>query len=235
MMIICLFCHTIENLSPASASMGSLCRWRSIQRGQKRWWRSRCQWGHTGRWWSCLLSERCTGPASTSPILPLPAGWLLLSARWGTKKMKRTEQALYLLPYYNSCVFGSTSKVEEEEDQGGTKNEEQLECKEEESEDGRQIYLEYRIGITCFMNMPALAQAREDERPKEKRANQRSSLIRGETLPPVAPLFAFQMKAVDKRACCTRQLKQRGAQLGMLYWHWKVRERRVERLLMIWL
>ena len=35
-----------------------------------------------GRWWSCRLSERCTGPASTSPILLLQAGWLLLSKRW---------------------------------------------------------------------------------------------------------------------------------------------------------
>lgn len=56
---------------------------------------------------------------------------------------------------------------------------------------------------------------------KRKGTNQRSSLIRGETLPPVAPLLAFQMKAADKRARCTRQLKRRVSQLGMSYWHRK--------------
>lgn len=44
---------------------------------------------------------------------------------------------------------------------------------------------------------------------------QRGSLIRGETLPPVAPLLAFQMKDADERARCTRQLRQRVSQLGM--------------------
>lgn len=56
---------------------------------------------------------------------------------------------------------------------------------------------------------------------EKKGTNQRSSLIRGETLPPVAPLLAFQMKAADKRACCTRQLKRRVSQLGMSYWYLK--------------
>lgn len=56
---------------------------------------------------------------------------------------------------------------------------------------------------------------------KRKGTRQRSSLIRGETLPPVAPLLAFQMKDADKRACCTRQLKQRVSQLGMSCWHCK--------------
>lgn len=69
------------SLSPASASMGFLCRWRSIRTGQKQWWRFPCQWGHMGHWWSCPLSGRCTGPASASPILPPPAGWPLLSKR----------------------------------------------------------------------------------------------------------------------------------------------------------
>lgn len=56
---------------------------------------------------------------------------------------------------------------------------------------------------------------------KRKGTRQRSSLIRGETLPPVAPLLAFQMKDADKRACCTRQLKRRVSQLGMSCWHCK--------------
>ena len=56
---------------------------------------------------------------------------------------------------------------------------------------------------------------------EKKGTNQRSSLIPGETLPPVAPLLAFQMKAADKRACCMRQLKRRVSQLGMSYWHLK--------------
>lgn len=61
----------------------------------------------------------------------------------------------------------------------------------------------------------------EKKKRKGKGTCQRSSLIRGETLPPVAPLLAFQMKAADKRACCTRQLKRRVSQLGMSCWHWK--------------
>lgn len=64
------------------------------------------------------------------------------------------------------------------------------------------------------------ARAQKKER-KRKGTCQRSSLIRGETLPPVAPLLAFQMKAADKRARCTRQLKRRVSQLGMSCWHWE--------------
>ncbi len=61
----------------------------------------------------------------------------------------------------------------------------------------------------------------ERTRGKRKGTRQRSSLIRGETLPPVAPLLAFQMRAADKRARCTRQLKRRVSQLGMPCWRWK--------------
>lgn len=74
--------------------MGSLGRWRSTQTGQRQWWRFLCQWGHTGRWWSCPLSGRCTGPASTSPILPLPAGWLLLSKHEGGRDRRERGKAV---------------------------------------------------------------------------------------------------------------------------------------------
>lgn len=57
---------------------------------------------------------------------------------------------------------------------------------------------------------------KEKEREGEREGmRQRNSLIRGETLPPVAPLLAFQMKDADERTPCTRQLRQRVSQLGM--------------------
>lgn len=59
------------------------------------------------------------------------------------------------------------------------------------------------------------------QKRRKRGTRQRSSLIRGETLPPVAPLLAFQMKDADKRARCTRQLKRRVSQLGMSCWHWR--------------
>ena len=65
------------------------------------------------------------------------------------------------------------------------------------------------------------ARARRKKERKRKGTRQRSSLIRGETLPPVAPLLAFQMKAADKRARCARQLKRRVSQLGMSCWQWE--------------
>lgn len=65
---------------------------------------------------------------------------------------------------------------------------------------------------------------RQKKRERERKGTcHRSSLIRGEKLPPVAPLLAFQMKAADKRACCTRQLKRRVSQLGMSCWRRKER------------
>lgn len=54
-----------------------------------------------------------------------------------------------------------------------------------------------------------------------KRTNQRSSLIRGETLPPVAPLLAFQMKAADERVCCSGRPKRCVSQLGLSQWNRK--------------
>lgn len=57
---------------------------------------------------------------------------------------------------------------------------------------------------------------KEKKREGEREGmRQRNSLIRGETLPPVAPLLAFQMKDADERTPCTRQLRQRVSQLGM--------------------
>lgn len=55
--------------------------------------------------------------------------------------------------------------------------------------DGGCVYAACRIAITCFVNNGE----REWKRIKGV------ALIRRETLPPVALLLAFQMKAADKR------------------------------------
>lgn len=104
---------------PASASMGFLCRWRSIQTGRKRWWQSRCQWGRTGRWSSCRRWGRCTGPASASPRLPLPAGWLPLSKRmkeiWHKELNESREGEALFSTLISTVVFLRHAKGRDEE------------------------------------------------------------------------------------------------------------------------
>lgn len=123
--------------------------------------------------------------------------------------------SLHLCIISTDVSFFLVKKKEREKDQGGTKR--------------RAISVRRRSWKTGDTKSSGVrganhplyecAAQRETDK-KEGGPNQRGALIRGETLPPVAPLLAFQMSAADKRARCSRQLKRCVPQLGLSCQRW---------------